>query len=91
MATLLEFAAEAIGLLVNTLILIVITPPVGSIVDWFALFASQQSTGVLTATPLKGGFAMFYAFLLLIEVALIARLFLTTIRRTDYATGEEDY
>jgi hypothetical protein len=91
MATLLEFAAEAFGLLVNTLILIVITPPVGSIVDWFALFSSQQSSGLLNATPLKGSFGMFYGFLILIEIALVVRMYLVTIRRTDYATGEEDY
>lgn len=81
---------SAFFLIVNTVVLIVITVGIAPIMDWMAVWLPAQPAGYISAQPVQYLFGTFYGMIMLIEVGLFVQLFLTTIKRTDYNTGEED-
>lgn len=87
----MEMLDASFFLIINTLVLIIITVAVGPIMDWLAVFISNQPTGLLSVTPLQFTFGTFYGMICVIEVGLFIQLFLTPIKQTDYNTGEEDW
>lgn len=86
----MEMLDSAFFLIVNTVVLIVITVGVAPIMDWLAVWLPNQPAGYISAQPVQYLFGTFYGMIMLIEVALFVQLFLTTIKRTDYNTGEDD-
>ncbi|OPX64740.1 MULTISPECIES: hypothetical protein [unclassified Methanoregula] len=91
MASFNEFFGSAFFLIINTVILIVVTFTAGTILDWLAVWVASQPKGLLSAVPVMHSFATFYGMIVLIEIGLFVQLYLTTIKRTSYSTGESDF
>lgn len=91
MATFIEMMESSFFLIVNTVILIVITFTAGTIIDWLAIWMSNQPAGPISAAPVIYVFGTFYGMIGAIEAGLFVQLYLTTIKRTDYVTGESEF
>jgi hypothetical protein len=91
MASFMEMLDSAFFLIVNTVVLIVVLVGVAPIMDWLAVWLPTQPAGYISAQPVQYVFGTFFGMLCVIEVGLFVQLFLTTIKRTDYNTGEEDW
>jgi uncharacterized membrane protein (DUF373 family) len=91
MATFLEMFDSVLALITNTLILIVVTLAIGPVMDFLAWWLPSQPAGRIPIAPIQLVFGLFYAFLILLELALFAGVFLKGILRTDYDTGSDDF
>lgn len=91
MATFIEMLESSFFLIVNTVILIVITFTAGTIIDWLAVWISNQPAGPISASPVQYVFGTFYGMVCVIEAGLFIQLYLTTIKRTNFNTGESEF
>jgi hypothetical protein len=90
-ATFTEMLDSGFFLIIGTVTLIVITFTCGPIMDWLAIWLPSQPAGRIPIAPVQLVFGTFYGMICLIEVGLFVQFFLTTIKRTDYNTGEDNW
>jgi hypothetical protein len=87
-ATFIEMLEGSFFLIVNTVGLIIVTMSAGTIIDWLSAYLSSQPAGPIGASPVQYAFGTFYGMIIAIEIGLFFQLFLTSIKRTDYDTGD---